>query len=172
MSKKKQILINIIIFTLGLLFFVAGISKLFPLDKFLLAIQKYNLPFLSFEFLEVCSVPLIALEVWLGMSLILRINIKNSLLLIQGLLIIMIPITIWGIFQDTPSCGCYGELVKRPPWMATIEDIILLTISFYTYLQVKYTPMINNKRTIICQIITLIVTIASALIGMSQLCHM
>lgn len=169
---KKKVTLNIIIFLLGLLFFVAGISKLFPLDKFLLAIQKYNLPFLSFEFIEVCSVPLIALEVWLGMSLILRINIKNALLLIQGLLIIMVPITIWGIFQDTPSCGCYGELIKRPPWMATIEDIILILVSFYTYTQVKHLSVINNKKVIFLQIIALSITVICALIGMNQLCNL
>jgi uncharacterized membrane protein YphA (DoxX/SURF4 family) len=129
---------------LGLIFAVAGISKLFPLEAFLQQVMAYRLP-LAKEFVYAASVPLIALEIWAGLSLICNVHTRFSLLIMQLLLGCMIPLTIWGSINEAPSCGCYGTLVKREPWMATIEDILLLILSFSLLGKLPQTSDSNSR---------------------------
>ena len=79
----------------------------------------------------------------------------------------MIPITIWGTFHQAPSCGCYGNLVKREPIYATIEDALLLAITFLLIPPVKKEKQEKtfNKR----QIFIFIIAISASIYGFLQI---
>jgi uncharacterized membrane protein YphA (DoxX/SURF4 family) len=114
---------------LGCVFIVAGFSKLFPLKDFLTQLLAYKLP-LNDHFLYFCAVLLIAFEICVGVALLLNSHLNISLLGAQLLLLSMIPVTIWGNMQHAPTCGCYGNLIHRQPWHATIEDCVMFVITF------------------------------------------
>ncbi|MDX1917617.1 MAG: hypothetical protein SFT81_00535 [Candidatus Caenarcaniphilales bacterium] len=126
---RHPILLSAIRWGIGTVFLVAGISKLFPFEAFVKQVLVYRLPFPDY-LLYYGSIIVITLEVWVGLSIFFGINLRLALRIARILLISMIPITIWGTFQQAPSCGCYGQLLKRKPWVATVEDCVILAVSF------------------------------------------
>jgi uncharacterized membrane protein len=126
---NKPILLTVIRCFLGSTFLVAGVSKLFPLNSFLKQVIAYRLP-LPEGVIYVLSVCLITLEIWIGLSILLNSNLQANLIKAQVLLLSMIPATVWASFHKAPSCGCYGNLIQREPWQATIEDCLLLAVTF------------------------------------------
>ncbi len=162
----KPWITHIIRFLLGTSFAVAGFSKLFPLKNFISQILAYQLP-VSPSFLTYIACLLIGFEIWIGLSILLNSNLFISLIGCRILLISMIPITIWGTFHQAPSCGCYGNLVKREPIYATIEDALLLAITFLLIPPVKKEKQEKtfNKR----QIFIFIIAISASIYGFLQI---
>ena len=138
---SKFWLIHLLRYIVGSVFFIAGISKLFPLKDFFKQLITYQLPVPDI-YLYFFSVILISLEVCVGLAIILNLNLRRSLFIAQILLAFMIPITIWGSMHKAPTCGCYGNLIRRDPWIATIEDILLLTVSLLLV------PSINEEESL------------------------
>lgn len=151
---------------IGILFLTAGVSKLFPLAGFLDNLRAYNLP-VPFQILQYCSIPLICLEIWIGSCLILRANLKVVLIILQALLLFMIPILIWGTLNEAPSCGCYGQTIEREPWIAIIEDLGILLLTFYCYKRMKLNKTSNNKYK---QIIACTLTAGGLVYSLLQIC--
>ncbi len=137
-SLPKHLLVRITRFILGSVFVVAGFSKLFPLKSFLQQLIAYRLP-LPAKFLFFMALALIVIEIIIGLAVLLNFNLHLGLLGMQILLGLMIPLTIWATIHKAPTCGCYGNLVQRPPWTATIEDLLMLAVSFLLI------PNIQNK---------------------------
>ncbi|MDX1919335.1 MAG: DoxX family membrane protein [Candidatus Caenarcaniphilales bacterium] len=125
----KPWIARLIRYFLGSIFVVAGFSKLFPLNSFLKQIIAYKLP-VPDSLVYIFAVVLIAFEIWIGLSIFLNSNLHSNLVKAQILLAIMIPATIWASFNRAPTCGCYGNLIQREPWQATVEDCLLLAVSF------------------------------------------
>lgn len=171
MGKLFKFLSPYLLFILGIIFLSAGLTKLFPLNGFLLSLRGYALPF-PHEILAVCSIPLICLEIWIGLSLILRSYLHLALLLSQILFSIFIPVIIWGIFNEAPTCGCFGEHIIRSPWIAAVESVIFLILSIYLYKQYKSHNTLSSFQSTIIKIVIYVLVIVSALYGLQQLSNM
>lgn len=124
----KPWIARLIRYFLGSAFVVAGISKLFPLKAFYSQVLDYHLP-LPEKLIYFGGLVLILLEIAVGLSILLNFHLKLGLLGLQVMLIGMIPITLWGTFHKAPACGCYGNLIRREPWKATIDDMLMLMVS-------------------------------------------
>jgi uncharacterized membrane protein len=125
----KPWIARLIRYFLGSAFVVAGSSKLFPLKVFYQQVFDYHFP-LPEKFIYFGGLVLILLEIAIGLSILLNYHLKLGLLGMQILLVSMIPVTLWGTFHKAPACGCYGNLVRREPWKATVDDCLMLAVSF------------------------------------------
>ncbi|MDJ0625678.1 MAG: DoxX family membrane protein [Candidatus Caenarcaniphilales bacterium] len=163
----KPWLFSLIRYFLGSVFIVSGFSKLLPLKDFVQQALAYKIP-IPEDALYYLSVFLIAIEVWVGLSILLNCNLRVSLLGAQILLIGMIPITIWGSLNQAPTCGCYGNLIKREPWQATVEDCLLLAVSFML-LPCSKSKCKTSAFATIKSIVTLLITIGALVYGIIQI---
>ena len=128
--KRKLLALKLIQYSLGIIFLGGAFAKLISLESFFSQIKAYQLP-VSKSFLEQSSLFLITLEALIGSSILASYRLKLFVSVAQVLLLIFIPVTSWGSLNQAPTCGCYGEVIKREPWKATIEDFLLLGLSFY-----------------------------------------
>jgi len=152
-TELENVLIPSLRILLGGLILLAGAAKIIPLEwncdvhpleKFFQQMSAYHIP-IKWQYQQIMAVPLIAFEIWLGLSLILHSNLRYALIGMQILMFVMIPVTLWGTFSGAPECGCYGSLIKREPWVATIEDFFVLLICFVLYPKYKAE---KNKHTV------------------------
>ena len=165
---RQKLLVNIIRTILGTVFVVTGFSKLFPLSDFLRQLVAYHLPFTS-EFLSGATILLIIIEIIIGLFILLDFQLYWGLLGMQVLLLIMIPVTIWGSINKAPSCGCYGNLVQREPWQATIEALLIFAIGVLLQrLTRKESNLVKSQETYKAIAITVNV-LAALLMGWQQL---
>lgn len=178
MKNRRRYVFPVLRVLLGSALLVAGLSKIFPLggdcyfmpiEHFYSQLKNYHLP-VPFIIQQIAAIPLICLEIWIGLSLIVNSNVRIALLSLQVLMIIMIPVTIWGTLAGANDCGCYGNLTKRPPWVATIEDAIMLLMCFYVYPEYK-TPK-KTKYSLALEILVAIVTFLCGLYASHQLKQM
>jgi len=160
-------LVRLIRYFFGFYFLVSGILKLFPLGGFLRQVLAYKFPF-DDHLIYICAIVLISYEIWVGISLVLKSNLKFSLRGAQILLACMIPVTIWGTLHKAPTCGCFGNYIHREPSQALIEDCLLLVVSFILFpaiiAQSKETSIPRVRFLGVC-----IVTIAAFVYGWMQL---
>lgn len=164
---SKPILVKIIRSILGAIFVIAGFSKLFPLKSFLQQLLAYRLPFPE-KFLFSIALALIVIEIIIGLAVLLNFNLRLGLLGMQILLGLMIPFTIWGSINKAPTCGCYGNLVQRPPWTATVEDMLMLAISLLLMPNIQdkvESKSINAYKAVFI----IIAALAAFIVGMLQL---
>ncbi len=129
MQLANTVTVPLLRIAFGSVFFVAALAKAYAWGDFYHQLLPYRLPF-SPELLYLGACALTALETWIGMAVLLRVETGLAIRTAQVLLAFMIPLTIWGSLLDIPSCGCYGSLLVRKPWVATIEDCVLLLLSF------------------------------------------
>ena len=153
----KKIILHITRFLLALAFIYSAYSKLFPAEPFELYV--FSLGFLNWLNTTIAVRLLIALELFIGLSLIINIYTKQILKLTLGLLIgftiYLIYITIFNsVIED---CGCFGDKLKLTPIESIIKNIILLFTSVFLYLKNKTFNLIYNKLIIS---ISLIISIA------------
>jgi len=111
-------------------FLVAAFSKVIFLESFFFQIKAYKFP-ISENLIESGSLFLIVLEALTGAAILVSYRLKIFITIAQVFLLFFIPVTLWGVFKQAPSCACYPELVQREPWKATIEDLLFLGVSFY-----------------------------------------
>lgn len=158
---------RLIRYFLGSIFVVAGFSKLFPLNSFLKQIIAYKLP-VPDSLIYIFAVILISFEIWIGLSILLNSNLHSNLIKAQIMLLVMIPATIWASFHRAPTCGCYGSLIQREPWQATVEDCLLLVVSFL----LKPSPKEKSKKqkfSFLKRVFISTVSLSSLVYGLIQL---
>jgi|GEM_PF-6770926 len=159
--------LHILRIALGGTFLAASCLKLAPLEVFLQQVNHYQIP-LPESLLGIAGVLFIALETWIGLSLIFRSNFRLSLALFQLSLLFFIPLTIWGQMQGAASCGCYGAAVQIAPWVATVEDFIMLLLSLLLVPLVHGRPWLRLPFTL-REYLILLVSITSMITGFVQL---
>ncbi len=173
--KDKKNILNILRILLGISLIMAACGKILPvgayykcgyipLELFLSQIIKYHFP-LPKILIEISTIPLITFELLIGLLLVFNTRVKFALILLQILMFFMIPITLWGTFMGVSDCGCYGNLVKRPPWVATIEDFLILVLCFLLYPRYKE----NKKTNIKIDILILFICLSCAIYTFWQL---
>jgi len=115
----------------GLVLLVAAYAKAIDPDGFAESIRAHGLDVgLPSNVLALIA---IAVEVGLGVALVLTMRHRPLLLAASALTLFFLFLTgkayvraLQGIVDDTPSCGCFGNLIQRTPGQAFWQDVLLL----------------------------------------------
>ena len=136
MKINKTNLFSIIV---GIVFIISGFSKSLDATTFAKTINLYEIANLWF-----LSPVIIIFEIFLGLSLLLKIQVKRisfiSIIFLIGLTLTFI----YGwIFKDITDCGCFGNIniLSSSPIFTLVRNAILIYLCVDLYLH-------NNKETI------------------------
>jgi uncharacterized membrane protein YphA (DoxX/SURF4 family) len=121
---------------LGLIFVFAGLTKIADPVEFGYQIAGYGVigPGLA----DVAAPLLIALEMTLGIALLVGFRLRVSILTAAALLIFFIAVEAYGIATGrTESCGCFGAYVQRTPAEVIIEDLLFLALAMVAWVALR-----------------------------------
>jgi len=137
--RPLRLLTRVCWFLLGALFIFSGLIKLNDPVGTAYKLEEYfevfagDVPFLSwlFDYLHnasrFLSVALSSLEVVLGVSLLLRWYLRQTLYLLLALLVFFAFLTFYSAaFNKVTDCGCFGDFIKLTPWTSFVKDLFLL----------------------------------------------
>jgi len=169
---------------LGILFIFSGLIKLndpvgtaYKLEEYF-EVFAADVPALSWLFdplhsaSRFLSVALSSLEVILGVALLLRWFLRQTLLALLALLVFFTFLTFYSAaFNKVTDCGCFGDFIKLTPWTSFAKDLLLLALWGVVFFNLKHL-----RRTYVRGMTGLMaMTFASALaigIGVRALGHM
>ncbi|QMU29848.1 BT_3928 family protein [Adhaeribacter radiodurans] len=93
------------------------------------------------------SIFLSALEIILGVALLLRWRLRPIL---RGLLVLIIFFTFLtfysAYFNKVTDCGCFGDAIKLTPWQSFSKDIVLLILIIILLATRRYLPETKTAR--------------------------
>ncbi len=122
----------------GVLFIFSGLIKIndpvgtaIKLEEYFDVFSQDIAPF--FKFLEpfslFLSIFLSALEIVLGVALLIRWKLKEVLVALLVLMVFFTFLTFYSAyFNKVTDCGCFGDAIKLTPWQSFTKDIILLAM--------------------------------------------
>lgn len=130
---------NFILFLIGLIFIVSGVSKSLNSYEFINKLISYKLGYLSY------IAPLISnLEIYLGLTFIFKINVRLSLLISVFIIVVFSIIYVYGnYYLGIFDCGCFGDFIILTPFQTLLKNF-LLTIAF-VYLLVGNKLMLKSQ---------------------------
>jgi len=103
-----------------------------------LALEPYALYF---------SILLSALEIILGVALLMRWKLKEVLWSLLGLMIFFTFLTFYSAyFNKVTDCGCFGDAIKLTPWQSFGKDILLLVMIIILILTQRYLPSRRKSK--------------------------
>ena len=124
----KQILRIII----ALIFIASGFVKAIDVIGFSFKLEEYfspsvfNMPFFESQALPI-AIFVVALELILGLMLLLRIRLKFTLSALIAVCVFFAFLTFYSAyFNKVTDCGCFGDALKFTPWQSFVKDLILL----------------------------------------------
>ena len=133
-------------FLLGALFIFSGLIKLNDPVGTALKLEEYfdvfagDLPALDGLFRSLgsssrlLSILLTSLEVILGVALLLRWYLRQTLWVLLALLVFFTFLTFYSAaLNKVTDCGCFGDFVKLTPWTSFAKDLFLLLLWFVVF---------------------------------------
>lgn len=132
---------------IGSIFLLTGIAKVLEPWKFIQHISKLRI--LDFQVITPVSLTFIAIEVALGIALIMNITpfitIPTSIVLLIGLSIL----TYWSTSTDrTEDCGCYNGWLEITPVQSILLNLVYTTGLIVTLIGLIYQYQENQVSTI------------------------
>ncbi len=113
---------NLIIVAISLLFILSGFSKVIDSQGFINKLWEYRIGYFSY-----LGPLLSSLEIYLGLSILLRYNIRISLFVGLILTSIFSIIFLFGnFFLGIKECGCFGEIIHLTTTENIIKNLILI----------------------------------------------
>lgn len=146
-SFLSPLIYHLIRVLLSATFLWSGISKLMDPTEFALIIDGYGL--MPDAWILPLAIALPLLEMVFGLGLLL--DIRGSLAVITGLLMLFIAILSYGIWLELDvDCGCFGPEDPEAKafhglWSALVRDIIMMLGIFYLYYQ-RFNQIVTPKR--------------------------
>ena len=129
-------LVQVCWFLLGALFIFSGLVKLNdPVGtalKFEEYIEVFAVDFGSFFLIfkdstRFMSIVFCSAEVILGVALLLRWQLRQTLWVLLALLVFFTFLTFYSAaFNKVTDCGCFGDFIKLKPWTSFSKDLVLL----------------------------------------------
>ncbi|SHL41092.1 BT_3928 family protein [Hymenobacter psychrotolerans] len=133
---------------LGALFIFSGLIKLNDPVGTALKLEEYfevfavdfGRFFLIFkDYARTISIFLSSLEVVLGVALLLRWMLRQTMWVLLGLLIFFAFLTFYSAaFNKVTDCGCFGDFIKLTPWQSFGKDMLLLGMWLVVFLNYRY----------------------------------
>jgi uncharacterized membrane protein YphA (DoxX/SURF4 family) len=146
-SFLSPLIYHLIRVLLGVVFLWSGISKLMNPAEFAVIINEYGL--MPDAWILPLAIVLPLLEMVFGLGLLL--DIRGSLAVITGMLMLFITILSYGIWLGLDvDCGCFGpEDPEAQAFhglrLALVRDIIMMLGIFYLYYQ-RFRQIVTPKR--------------------------
>jgi uncharacterized membrane protein YphA (DoxX/SURF4 family) len=146
-SFLSPLIYHLIRVLLSVVFLWSGISKLIDPTGFAVIIDAYGL--IPDAWILPLAIALPLLEIVFGLGLLL--DIRGSLAVITGLLMLFVAILGYGIWLGIDiDCGCFGPEDPEAKafhgiWSAIVRDIIMMIGIFYLYYQ-RFNQMVAPKR--------------------------
>ena len=130
----KSFLTRIAQVLVGGLFIFSGLVKMNDPVGFSFKLEEYfseevlNLPI--FEPLALpLAIILVAVEVLLGLALLLGLWKRAVLLLLSGMIGFFTFLTFWSAyFNQVTDCGCFGDAIPLTPWESFYKDVVLCVL--------------------------------------------
>jgi uncharacterized membrane protein YphA (DoxX/SURF4 family) len=93
------------------------------------------------------AVVLSVLEVSLGVALLIRFKMKETLWALLAMIVFFTFLTFYSAyFNKVTDCGCFGDAIKLTPWQSFGKDLVLLLMIGYMFIfRNKYTNLVSNK---------------------------
>lgn len=130
---KNKYLVTIFRVLFATIFIFAGIEKIADPESFAVSIENYRLvPIWSVNFFAIL-IPWI--EVVAGILLLFGYQIKDNMILLNGLLIIFTIMIIIAVLRGLDiNCGCFGtKHAQKVGLYKIIENCITIAIGFIVY---------------------------------------
>lgn len=128
---------RIVRYIIGIIFIVSGFVKTVDTKGFSFKLEEYfapdvfNLPFLE-DYVLPIAIFVSALEIILGLMLLIRIKLKFTLYSLIALCVFFAFLTFYSAyFNVVTDCGCFGDALKLEPWQSFWKDIFLLVALLY-----------------------------------------
>lgn len=139
-----RLAVLVVRFFVGFLFIFSGFIKLndpvglsFKLEEYF-SPEVLNLPFLMPVTLGLALL-LIYLEIILGVMLLIRSQIRVTLISLLLLVVFFTFLTFYSAyFNKVTDCGCFGDAIPLSPWQSFAKDLILLMAISFLIWQRKY----------------------------------
>ena len=123
---------NILRIVVAIIFIISGFVKAIDTVGFSFKLEEYfsssvfNIPFLEQWSLQL-AIFVVAFELILGLTLLLKIKLKETLALLILLCVFFAFLTFYSAYYNkVTDCGCFGDAIKFTPWQSFYKDIILL----------------------------------------------
>ena len=129
------ILSTFVYYLIAVVFVISGISKILNPENFL-KVLNITVSFFGENIIILIATLLPVIEIALGMMLVLKIRIKETLIATTILMTIFLIYAIYGTVKgfDT-DCGCFGTVIKNEFgfWMI-IKNIMLLLLTILIFI--------------------------------------
>ncbi len=140
--KNKDILIKVIAefcrLLIGGVFIFSGFVKAIDPVGNAIKIHDYLTAFGMEVFLPLKTViafNLSAIELLLGVTMLLGVYRKYTSILVLIFMIVMTPLTLYlAIFDPVSDCGCFGEALVITNWQTFYKNIILLAAAVFVFI--------------------------------------
>lgn len=126
------ILNHILRIVVGLVFVISGFAKLYPIEPF--EIVFVDLGVANFFFAPFIARSVIVFEVFLGLSIISNVWLKNLIYnLTQGSLVFFSLYLIYLLITqgNDVDCGCFGSLLALTPIQSLIKNVCLMVMLLF-----------------------------------------
>ncbi|MFD2786234.1 BT_3928 family protein [Hymenobacter rubripertinctus] len=166
---------------LGVVFIFSGLVKLNDPIGTALKLEEYfevfSRDFGSFfrffvPYSRFISLFLSSLEVVLGVAVLLRWMLRQTLWVLLGLLVFFGFLTFYSAaFNKVTDCGCFGDFIKLTPWTSFAKDMVLLGLWAVVFFNQRYLRRVFARGTVGVMYITFASAVAIG-IGVRALGHL
>mgnify|MGYP006206189953 CR=1 FL=1 len=122
---------KILRYIVAVIFIASGFVKAIDVKGFSFKLEEYfspdvfNLTFLQNFTLEI-AIFVVALELILGLMLLLKMKLKCTLISLIALCVFFAFLTFYSAyFNKVTDCGCFGDALKLTPFESFIKDLVL-----------------------------------------------
>lgn len=126
-----RFLAHILRIVVGLVFIASAVAKLFPVEPFELILVDLGIT--NWLFVPFVSRTIIALELFLGLSILFNAWINNNIYyLAQASLFLFTGYLIFLLISvgNTADCGCFGKWMSLSPLLSLLKNIGLMVFLF------------------------------------------
>lgn len=116
------------------------------------------------------AILLSALEIILGVALLLRWKLRPILLSLLGLMVFFTFLTFYSAYYNkVTDCGCFGDAIKLTPWQSFSKDVLLLLLLGILFATSRYLPRPGNATR--AGFLVLVTTLVSLGLGLYAYNH-
>lgn len=168
---------RILRYIIAIIFIISGFVKAVDVKGFSFKLEEYfspdvfNINFLENYALEI-AVFVVALELILGLMLLMKIKLKTTLLSLIALCIFFAFLTFYSAyFNKVTDCGCFGDAIKFTPWQSFWKDMALLFGLVILWFLNKKSDTLNNEKSCLKVAFLCLGVLASAYIIYHGIAH-
>ncbi|HMC86589.1 MAG TPA: MauE/DoxX family redox-associated membrane protein [Chitinophagaceae bacterium] len=135
---------KIISVVLGIFFLIAGIGKVLDVSHFALTLYYFGIT--QYIALTAVSVIIPAIEIILGLSLILFVKNKLAASFSILFLLLFTGAFVYAHFaKHINDCGCFGVIssLESPPWLSMLRNLIFISMAVFLYLKPVPDPVLR-----------------------------